>query len=285
LNVRRTADLRCTGLLLPPGCGLGQASTSTIVGVMIAIAALLGFLLGAILKGLRNRTGPSSLQEKTIEAITAGVIKEVQALSGRAEKKWGELDKDGSDTLEGDELLELAAWAWESFNPGEQASTSNKEDMMNTIMSKKDEDKNGVLDKKEFQKFFDEFCASSTKFHKALAKGQYVSAGITPEQIWDLLDKNGDGNLSKSELTKAIQDNKDGDIAQLFGVDSNMPTQKREAKIKRMVEEISKEDGIHTVKKKGKQATEHHLSKEDFITCYKRGFEKTREVVEKELKY
>ena len=182
-------------------------------------------------------------------------------------------------------MLELAAWVWESFNPGEQASTFSKKDMMNTIMSKQDEDKNGVLDKNEFQKFFDEFCASSTKFHKALAKGQYVSAGMTPEQIWDHLDKNGDGNLSRTELTKAIQDDKDGDIAQRFGLHSNMPTKKREAKIKRMFEEISRVDGIHTVQKKGRQATECHLSKEDFITCYKRGFEKTRKVVETELKY
>ena len=42
----------------------------------------------------------------------------VAVLSGRAQKKWDELDVDGSDELDGEEVLMLAEWVWSSFHPG-----------------------------------------------------------------------------------------------------------------------------------------------------------------------
>ena len=45
---------------------------------------------------------------------------EVDALVGRARKKFNQLDDNNDGRLDGDELLGLAAWVWGSFHPGEE---------------------------------------------------------------------------------------------------------------------------------------------------------------------
>ena len=56
------------------------------------------------------------------EAETAYVV----VMSGRAEKKWDELDVDRNGMLVGDEVLALAKWAWSSFRPGEAITVQEK---------------------------------------------------------------------------------------------------------------------------------------------------------------
>lgn len=51
----------------------------------------------------------------------------IVALSARAQKKWDQLDADGSGVLEGEELVAMAEWVWSSFRPGQTITPNQRQ--------------------------------------------------------------------------------------------------------------------------------------------------------------
>ena len=60
---------------------------------------------------------PSEDDTGSGEAPQSAMTEEVAVLTARAEKKWNQLDVDGSGELDGEEVLALAEWVWCSFHP------------------------------------------------------------------------------------------------------------------------------------------------------------------------
>jgi len=54
--------------------------------------------------------------------------KEVELLTRRALKKWNQLDLDDSGYLDGEEVMQLAEWAWSSFRHGEHLGVNEEID-------------------------------------------------------------------------------------------------------------------------------------------------------------
>ena len=84
--------------------------------------------------------------------------------------RWNELDVDRSDQLEGVEVLALAEWVWGSFRPGRAISEPQRQQEAVKILQRCDKNENGVVDREEFQVFFDTVTSDMFRFHKARAK-------------------------------------------------------------------------------------------------------------------
>ena len=80
-------------------------------------------------------------------------------LSGRAQKKWDELDVDGSEELDGEEVLVLAEWVWSSFRPGQVITAEEREQEATKLLRRCDIDENGKIDKGEFGQYYEKICA------------------------------------------------------------------------------------------------------------------------------
>lgn len=96
----------------------------------------------------------------------------------RARKKFDQMDADGSGTLEGDELQQLAIWVFGSFHVGgEPISDERKQKEAEKLRKRLDEDGNGKLDFEEFTVWFKRTCDSITKYRrKQAAKAKKAKA-------------------------------------------------------------------------------------------------------------
>lgn len=73
----------------------------------------------------------------------------------RAKKKFVQMDLDGNGVLDGDELLSLVDWVFDSFHPGGEKMSDQKKDMeVVTLLKQLDSDGDGVLDYAEFEEWF-----------------------------------------------------------------------------------------------------------------------------------
>jgi len=92
---------------------------------------------------------------------------EIMVLSARAQKKWDQLDVDGSDTLEGEEVMVLAEWVWCSFRPGHQINSEQRIAEARKMLHRCDADENEKIDKAEFQKYYEQVSVAMFNFHKS----------------------------------------------------------------------------------------------------------------------
>ena len=87
------------------------------------------------------------------------VRRHVAVLSGRAQKKWNELDVDGSEELDGEEVLVLAEWVWSSFRPGQVITAQERVQEATKLLRRCDTNENGKIDMGEFGQYYEKICA------------------------------------------------------------------------------------------------------------------------------
>ena len=108
----------------------------------------------------RGRQGRIAAKEKKV------LEKELK----RARKKFDQMDADGSGTLEGEELKQLAEWVFESFHiAGAPLSDAQREKEAAKLKKRLDEDGNGSLDFDEFATWFKRTCDGIAKYRKKQA--------------------------------------------------------------------------------------------------------------------
>jgi len=108
------------------------------------------------------------------ELMTLIRLQELMTLTARAQKKWHQLDADQSGSLEGEEILALAEWVWESFRPGQEIDEEEKAAEAKKIMARCDANGDGHLDKDEFQAYYDQISKAMFRFHKSHPKGKLL---------------------------------------------------------------------------------------------------------------
>ena len=113
------------------------------------------------------------------------------ALSGRAQKKWDELDVDGSDALDGDELMALAEWVWCSFRPGQEISASQRVQEATKLMGRCDTDGNGSIGREEFGKYYEKISGEMCKFRKEQEAKACARAGEEAHEVQSLMEAHG----------------------------------------------------------------------------------------------
>ena len=96
--------------------------------------------------------------------------KQVYVLGEMAQKKWDELDSDESGELEGEEVMEMAAWVWKSFRPGQSITSEIKESESTKMLLRCDADSDGKIGKEEFGLYYEKYAVSMIKFNESLAK-------------------------------------------------------------------------------------------------------------------
>ena len=104
------------------------------------------------------------------DRIAAKEKKRLENELKRARKKFDQMDADGSGTLEGAELEELANWVFDSFHiGGEQISAEQKQKEAAKLRKRLDEDGNSKLDFDEFAGWFRRTCDGIAKYRKKQA--------------------------------------------------------------------------------------------------------------------
>ena len=86
------------------------------------------------------------------------VRRHVAVLSGRAQKKWNELDVDGSEELDGEEVLALAEWVWSSFRPGQVITAEERVQEATKLLRRCDTNENGKIGMGEFGQYYEKIC-------------------------------------------------------------------------------------------------------------------------------
>ena len=108
----------------------------------------------------------------------------MMVLGARAQKKWDELDVDGSDELDGDEVLALAEWVWGSFRPGQTITSEERVKEATKIMHRCDKDGNGKIDRGEFGEYYEKVCEESFRFNKdRAAKAKHDLQAVTAVNV------------------------------------------------------------------------------------------------------
>ena len=74
-----------------------------------------------------------------------------------------------SGKLDGEELLDLAAWVWRSFNPGKEPAAEQISSEAAKILGRIDSNEDGELDLEEFSVYYAKTAESIARFHKKLA--------------------------------------------------------------------------------------------------------------------
>ena len=93
---------------------------------------------GKIQAGFRGMQGRSKAKQAQSERKAEN--SSVDKFLAKAEKKFKKFDTSGNGTLEGDELLNLAAWVWTAFNPdGKEVTEKEKEALSAKIMLRNDD--------------------------------------------------------------------------------------------------------------------------------------------------
>ena len=140
--------------------------------------------------------------------------KQVFVLTGRAQKKWDQLDVDESGFLVGEEIEALAEWVWCSFRPGLTITPKERKHEAKKIMVRCDENNDGSIDEEEFLTYYERTAAAMTKFHKAQAQKKKKTSPISkPRSVSpvpsapeaDITAMTGVGEVSVNELPKEDQ--------------------------------------------------------------------------------
>jgi Ca2+-binding EF-hand superfamily protein/translation elongation factor EF-1beta len=110
--------------------------------------------IGAAARGRRQR---SKYNHATATPIDKQLV--------QARRVFDALDADGNGVLTGDELTQLANWVFEKFHPGDVPLTEEeREDEAAKLLSRLDENDDGVLEFEEFEAWFRKTCDSIVKF-------------------------------------------------------------------------------------------------------------------------
>eukprot|EP00658_Telonema_sp_P-2_P067459 TRINITY_DN5637_c0_g1_i5.p1 TRINITY_DN5637_c0_g1~~TRINITY_DN5637_c0_g1_i5.p1 ORF type:complete len:614 (-),score=155.45 TRINITY_DN5637_c0_g1_i5:62-1903(-) len=95
---------------------------------------------------------------------------DAKQMVARAQKKFLQLDVDGSGVLEGAELEALGEWVWSSFHPGGEAlSEEEKNEQAAKLMRRLDANEDGFMSFDEFNGWFRKTCASIERYRRARA--------------------------------------------------------------------------------------------------------------------
>ena len=101
-----------------------------------------------------------------------------------AKAKFRELDKDGSDSLEGDELVALAGWVWSSYHPeGVACSAEEKAAMVEKLMHRLDANEDGKLSFVEFEDYFEETAEAMRRYRMAGIVSNGAAAVQAAEEV------------------------------------------------------------------------------------------------------
>ena len=112
--------------------------------------------IGAAVRGRRQRA-------KYNHATATPVDKQLV----RARKVFAALDADSNGVLTGDELTQLANWVFESFHPADvPLSQEEREAEAAKLLSRLDENQDGVLGFEEFEDWFRKTCDSVVRFQQ-----------------------------------------------------------------------------------------------------------------------
>lgn len=86
-----------------------------------------------------------------------------------AYRKFKELDKDSTDSLSADEMLELAKWVYTSFQKdGDRLNDMQAEEEARKLMAKLDKDGDDQISFDEFVEFFETKVLQAKKFHNKM---------------------------------------------------------------------------------------------------------------------
>jgi len=116
--------------------------------------------------------------------LSRGDRERITKHSERAKTKFRQLDKDGSDFIEGQEVLLLSEWVWMSFRPGQVITSDQKLEQAEKILKQCDTDNNGKISRAEFEVYYVRVAEDMFRFHKARAEAARAEAGATgfPEE-------------------------------------------------------------------------------------------------------
>merc|ERR1712216_113918 len=131
----------------------------------VAVGAVGTLVIQRLMDNTKGRQQTSKDEESHEDHLEA-VEEMVFLLSAKAQMKWDELDADKNGKLEGEELLELAAWVYNSFHPLKKATQDQKLEIRTKILQRHDANRDGAIDKEEFVEYFEEKCQQMTLFHK-----------------------------------------------------------------------------------------------------------------------
>merc|ERR1740115_572628 len=97
----------------------------------------------------------------------------VDKMLGRAQKKFNQLDINGNELLEGEELIALSQWLWSSFHPGgEPLSDEQKAQESTKLLQRLDENRDGCMSFNEFADWFCRTCRSIERYRKGQNQNQ-----------------------------------------------------------------------------------------------------------------
>jgi len=114
----------------------------------------------------------SAARQKKLEDAVA---RERSEFHHQAAAKWASLDKDRSGWLEGDEILELAAWSWSSIRPGQQLIWEEQYLEAGKILRFCDENRDGIISELEFHDYYHE---AGSAMQEAKEKNSKRLAGL-----------------------------------------------------------------------------------------------------------
>ena len=103
-----------------------------------------------------------------LELDTAAATKAAERRLVRARKKFTNLDKDNSGSLEGDEIKNLALWVFSSFrSPGssKRMTEDDKSAAVTRLLEEADTNKDGKVDFDEFASWYIMTCEEIASFH------------------------------------------------------------------------------------------------------------------------
>merc|ERR1740117_2191226 len=124
-------------------------------------------------KNVTEASGPDARLKKAKTEEAAGIMAEtvtdnakIKWKNARAQKKFNQLDTDGSGNLEEAELKALAEWVWTSFNPKQKIAEAVRATEVTKIKEACDKNKDGVIDKDEFLAYYEIICKEIQESHK-----------------------------------------------------------------------------------------------------------------------
>jgi len=130
-------------------------------------------------------------------------------LLGRAKTKFDQFDIDKSGNLGSDEILELADWVWNNFEPeGEPLTQSQRLGLANKLLEKYDDDGDGMLSFEEFVDWFLETheILQEHKDQKINAEEEEHQQFVSADAIVETVFASGEnGNMRSMTLKEAIR--------------------------------------------------------------------------------
>eukprot|EP00658_Telonema_sp_P-2_P029448 TRINITY_DN22405_c0_g1_i1.p1 TRINITY_DN22405_c0_g1~~TRINITY_DN22405_c0_g1_i1.p1 ORF type:complete len:507 (+),score=173.81 TRINITY_DN22405_c0_g1_i1:108-1628(+) len=117
---------------------------------------------------------PASVQAAPV--LSEPDMKAIQSLTNRSAKKFKTFDTNSNGFLEGDELEQVALWAWSSFHPGGEPLREElvREEVVK-ILGRVREDLGGKMSRDQFESYFKRTAAAITRFRKQRSESSAVN--------------------------------------------------------------------------------------------------------------